>query len=209
MGFATTLSKLLEQDSESRVAAGDQYRQLVSDAASDRPVSAAMIEETLAAAGKSLDDLAVDVAAEQLRQSRLRTAGRRDEVLLQLQRVHVALVEEDAAFAASWKRLQEEHATRLRGLTTTERALSSEMDCITAAERRLKVCDDDRLAQITAQLQALSQREQAWSVLYGGVGRSRLSGGTAAQRERRAIDERRAALQADRCNRERELLAAN
>lgn len=203
MSFSTILGKLLSKDTEARDIAAADYRQLVVDAANDRSVTEAKITTTLTAAGKSLDDLTSDVAAEQRRLRDLSVAARRDEILQALSETNAAIVQEDRGYAADVQRLFTEHGERIAELRARDRQLDEELRLCGNAERRLVATGPDRLAEIAIELRKLEEHEKTWANI------TRPGSRITARREQHAIDTRREALQAERKKIQRELLAQN
>lgn len=203
MSVSTLIAALLTKDTEARDTAAVDYRQLVIDAANDRNVTEAKITATIAAAGKSLDDLAADVTTEQRRLRDLSASARRDEVLAALSANNAALVQEDRDYAATVQRLFDEHGKRIAELRARDRQLDEELRLCDSAERRLVSTGPDRLAEIAIELRKLEEHEKTWASI------TRPGSRITARREQHAIDTRREALQAERKRIQRELLAQN
>lgn len=166
MSFASTLNKLLRRDSETRQAAATQYRQLVIDAASDRPVSQTQIEDTLAAAGRTLEQLQADVAIEQERRRNLDVAGCRDELLAELSRISQAERSEAEEFQAQYADVVGRHQAAGAQFRARRAVLNAELDRCRLAERSL-TAGHPRLAAIRTELADIRQEESQLRMMTG------------------------------------------
>jgi lambda repressor-like predicted transcriptional regulator len=201
MSFATVLSKLLNKDTEARVAADCGYLALVIDAANDRNVTEARITATIAAAGKSLADLQAAVGVERQRIADLSVAARRGEILDALHENNQAMIAEDSRYADEVARLFQDHGRKVAELRERDRVLSADLQRVEAAERRL-IAGCDRLQQIGEELRDLANKEQR-------LASNSLKNDRACQRQRDEIVANRSELVQERDEIRKQIITSN
>ncbi|MHB0955914.1 MAG: hypothetical protein ACYC0X_05975 [Pirellulaceae bacterium] len=166
MSFSTTLTKLLKDRTDEQLTAAERYRDLVSQAAGDGNVTPATIETVLSAAGKSLDDLAGDVAAERERRRNLSVVARRDELLSELGELNAEERGELEQFNQAFRKLQEDHVSAVKLFQSRRASINGEIERCRLAERKL-TAGHPRLAEIRSELAALAQQENQLRMMSG------------------------------------------
>lgn len=196
--FSDLLQSLSFKREQTQAEFEAKYKDLVSRCATDTNVAERTVESTLTETGHTLAELERDVAIEQERLENVSILQGRGALLSESSELTAAEQATEAKHRAAIKQANEEYAASMREIQERQRRVNAGLERCSRAESAL-LADNARLQEIAVELRDVATEERRVAHMFrsGATPRRVRNSSTAAGAQQR-IDEKRAALLAER-----------